>query len=77
MADFVQLFSKFLTKEQVKYLIYKLTDVGFLEKQGKGSGTKYIIAEEIEKKQQLVSRAIELGFEQMIKLGEMGTDKNA
>lgn len=77
MSDFVQLFSKFLTKEQVKYLIYKLTDVGFLEKQGKGRGTRYVIAEEIEKKQQLVSRAIELGFEQMIKAGEVGIDRNA
>lgn len=71
MADFVQLLDKFYSKEQVKYLIYKLADTGFLERKGKGSGTKYILGKQVKEGQQIFARAIQLGLEQMIQTGEM------
>lgn len=71
MSDFVQLFESHFTREQTKSIIYKMLEVGFLESTGKGSGTKYIMGKEIEEKQQVLARALQLGMEQMIKLGEM------
>lgn len=71
MADFVQLFGKFYSKEQVKYLIYRLADSGILEKKGKGSGTKYFLGKQVKEGQQIFARAIQLGIEQMVQTGEV------
>lgn len=75
MSDFVQLFSTHLSKEQTKYLIYKMANAKMLEKTGKGSGTRYKLNQNVEKGQQIMARALQLGIEKMVEAGEIKLDK--
>lgn len=70
MGDFIQLLNNTHTKDQVKYLIYKLKEIGFLDSIGKGRGTSYILGKAMEKQQQILTKALQLGMEQMIKSGD-------
>lgn len=71
MGDFVQLFKGKLTRDQVKNIIYKLVKIGFLASEGKGRATKYLLDKQMEQGKQILSRAIELGMEQLVKSGEI------
>lgn len=71
MDDFVKLLNKYYTREQIKTIIYKLNETGVLKKEGKGKGTKYAVGEQVEKSQQLFSRAVQLGIQEMVRLGEI------
>lgn len=71
MGDFVQMFKGKMTREQVKNIIYKLVKIGFLESGGRGRGTRYSLGKRMEEGKQILSRAIELGIEQLIKSGEI------
>ena len=71
MSDFRQLLCKYYTKSQIKYLIYKLAEAGFIESQGKGSGTYYIIGQKTQDGKKLFERAFQLGIQKMIEIGEI------
>lgn len=77
MGDFKQLLQRHYTDNQVKYLIYNLAEIGFLESHGKGSGTFYTMGKVAEDGQKLLSRAVQLGFQQMIKNGEISDERNS
>lgn len=71
MADFEKLFFNKLNRHQVRYAIDKFVKNGALTVSGTKKGATYKVSDKMKKSQKLVSRAIELGFEQMKKLGEM------
>lgn len=76
MSDFKQLLGKYYTENQIKYAIYGLADMGLLERKGKGSGTYYIEGAKSKNSQKLLSRALELGFAEMRKTGELTMPKS-
>ncbi len=71
MKDFELLFRNYLSREQIKYTIYRLADLGFLDKRGTGIKTEYFIGKSVENFQKFMSRAVELGITQMKELGEI------
>lgn len=73
MGKFVELFASHLTRDQVKSLIYKLSDpkTGYLEYTGTGSGREYFISKKAVSGGKLIQRAIEIGLEEMKKTGEL------
>ena len=71
MKDFVSLFQKFLTREQVKYQIENMVKKELLAKTGKGSGTRYIKGERMKENDKIAQRVVELGIEEMRKRGEL------
>lgn len=70
MGDFELLLNKFLTRDQVKYLVGQLVVSGILDKDGKNKGTRYTAGKQLESGARLTSRALELGLEEMKKRGE-------
>jgi hypothetical protein len=76
MGKFVALFAGQLTRDQVKSLIYKLSDpqTGYLEFSGTGSGREYCISRKAVSGGKLIQRAIEIGLEEMKKSGELKTE---
>ena len=70
MGDFELLLNKFLTRDQVKYLVGQLVASGMLDKDGKNKGTRYTAGKQLESGARLTSRALELGLEEMKKRGE-------
>ena len=76
MKDFELLFLNFMTRERVKYTVYSLVQNGFLSKKGKGFTTEYSVGKAIENISGILSRAVELGIEEMKKLGELPDDGN-
>lgn len=72
MGKFVDLFQGHLSRDQVKNLIYKLAsdEVRFLEFDGAGSSREYYLSERSRESDKIMSRAIELGIEEMRKRGE-------
>lgn len=73
MGKFVELFNGHLTRDQVKNLIYKLSDpqTGYLEFTGTGSGREYFVSKKAVSGGKLIQRAIEIGLEEMKKSGEL------
>jgi ATP-dependent DNA helicase RecG len=73
MGKFVELFEGQLSREQVKFIIYKLSDpeTGYLEFSGVGSGREYSIGKKAVTGGKLLQRAIEIGLEEMKKTGEL------
>ena len=71
MSDFVQLFQGRLTPEQTKKAIYKLNGYGVIDRTGQGRGTKYAISKQALEEQKILKRVMELGVEEMIRLGEL------
>ncbi|WP_324675053.1 ATP-binding protein [Hymenobacter sp. GOD-10R] len=47
LGDFAELFSSFLTRDQTKYLVYKLLSIDFLKRQGPSNGPYYTLNENI------------------------------
>lgn len=74
IGKFVDLFKGQLTREQVKNIIYRLADIGYLEYSGNSSGREYFLGKKAVENGKLIQRAIEIGFEQMIKSGELKTE---
>ncbi|MGN6341115.1 MAG: ATP-binding protein [Ginsengibacter sp.] len=76
MGKFVELFKDQLTRDQVKTLIYKLSEpgTGYLEFTGVGSGREYFISKKAVSGGKLIQRAIEVGLKEMRKSGELNTE---
>jgi ATP-dependent DNA helicase RecG len=73
MSDFENLI-KDLTRDQVRYLIAQLVDDGLLDKEGQLKGTIYKKSKKMEDREKFISRAFELGIDQMKKTGELPND---
>jgi ATP-dependent DNA helicase RecG len=71
MGDFEALLQKFITRDQVRYLISQMVVDGVLDKEGQGKGTTYKQGKKIEDGAKLASRAFQLGVEEMKKRGEL------
>jgi len=71
MGDFTTLLQKFMTRDQVKYLIGQMVEDGMLDKYGNLKGTTYKQGKKMEEGAKLASRAFQLGFEEMKKRGEL------
>lgn len=73
MGKFVDLFDGHLTRDQVKSLIYKLSDpkTGYLDFTGTGPGREYFVSKKAVSGGQLIQRAIAIGLEEMKKSGEL------
>lgn len=71
MGDFETLLQKFMTRDQVKYLIGQMVEDGMLDKEGQLKGTTYKQGKKMEEGAKLASRAFQLGFEEMKKRGEL------
>jgi ATP-dependent DNA helicase RecG len=71
MGDFEILLQKFITRDQVRYLIGQMVVDGMLDKEGQGKGTTYKQGKKIEDGTKLASRAFQLGVEEMKKRGEL------
>jgi ATP-dependent DNA helicase RecG len=71
MGDFEILLKKFMSRDQVKYLINRMVEKGMLEKEGIFKGTYYRRGKKMEEGLKLVDRAMHLGIEEMKKRGEI------
>jgi ATP-dependent DNA helicase RecG len=76
MKDFEFLFRNFMSRGQVKYVISKMVTDGLLDKKGEGKATEYFAGAKMSEGLQLFKRAMELGFKEMQRLGEL-TDPNS
>ncbi len=71
MGEFETLLQRFMTRAQVKYTVTKLVEQGMLDKKGEGRGTEYFAGARMMEGQKIFQRAVELGFEEMKKRGEL------
>jgi ATP-dependent DNA helicase RecG len=76
MKDFEYLLRNFMSRGQVKYVISKMVTDGLLDKKGKGKATEYFAGAKMSEGLKLFQRAMELGFKEMQRLGEL-TDPNS
>lgn len=76
MKDFEYLLRNFMSRGQVKYVISKMVTDGLLDKKGEGKATEYFAGAKMSEGLQLFKRAMELGFKEMQRLGEL-TDPNS
>ncbi|WP_375443467.1 ATP-binding protein [uncultured Fibrella sp.] len=72
MGDFVSFLGRFMSREQIKRLVYTLVKQGQLEQLKAQRGTKYIISERAIAGRKVINRAIDIGLEEMRKRGEIG-----
>jgi ATP-dependent DNA helicase RecG len=71
MKDFEYLLRNFMSRAQVKYVIFKMVADGLLDKKGEGKGTEYFAGTKMSEGLQVFQRAMELGFKEMQRLGEL------
>lgn len=71
MGEFVNLFSGILTRDQIRHHVEKLVESEILERKGKGRSTEYRPGKRMSAEEKLINRIIELGFQEMKKLGEI------
>lgn len=71
MKDFEQLLTKFLTRAQVKYAVGKMVEEGMLDTRGEGKAREYFPGKRMEESMKVFQRAVELGFQEMQRLGEL------
>ena len=71
MGDFETLLKNFMTRDQVRYLVAQMVEQGMLDKEGQLKGTTYKQGKKMEEGAKLVSRAMQLGLEEMKKRGEL------
>jgi ATP-dependent DNA helicase RecG len=71
MKDFEFLLRNFMSRGQVKYVISKMVADGLLDKKGQGKGTEYFAGSKMSEGLQVFQRAMELGFKEMQRLGEL------
>jgi ATP-dependent DNA helicase RecG len=65
MQDFVDLFQGRLSRKQVRIIVSKLVENKELKKSGTGKGTYYDIGENYIKSMEVLSKALEIGLQQM------------
>ncbi len=71
MNDFVDLFEGRLTRKQVRYTIDKLVKKKDLKRTGEGKGTVYSIGDNFIQTLKVLSKALNIGIEQLKKSGEL------
>jgi ATP-dependent DNA helicase RecG len=71
MKDFEYLLRNFMSRGQVKYVISKMVADGLLDKKGEGKGTEYFAGSKMSEGLLVFQRAMELGFKEMQRLGEL------
>ena len=71
MKDFVKLLDGHLTRRQVRLMIDQLVDKDILAKEGEGAATTYKIGDAFIHSSAVLTRAIDLGIEEMKKRGEI------
>jgi ATP-dependent DNA helicase RecG len=73
MGKFVELFEEQLTRDQVKTMVYKLSEptLKYLEYKGKGTAREYFLGKSTLNNGKIIQRAIEIGIEEMKKRGEI------
>jgi hypothetical protein len=71
MKDFEFLLRNFMSRGQVKYVISKMVADGLLDKKGQGKGTEYFAGSKMSEGLQVFQRAMELGFKEVQRLGEL------
>lgn len=71
MRDFNDLLGKDLSVNQIRRLIYKLTDASLLVADGNTRGRTYRISPTLENQEQILTRAVALGLELMVEQGEI------
>lgn len=69
MKDFVSILDSHMSRKQVRNIINLFVEQGFLSKEGTGSGTTYSVSEDFIKNSELMSKALELGLEELKKRG--------
>lgn len=70
MKDFATLFEAHLTRRQVRSLIDKMIPT-YLSKKGTGSGTTYSLSEQFMANTNLLTKALGIGLEEMVKRGDI------
>jgi ATP-dependent DNA helicase RecG len=75
MKDFVELFTPSLSRDQIKYIIYKFTENGILDRNGKGYKAVYHIGKNFERDIQFFGKVIATGIEELKKRGEIQEKK--
>jgi hypothetical protein len=78
MGKFVELFEEQLTRDQVKTIIYKLSDpeVKYLEYTGRQTGREYFLGKSTVNGSRLIERALQIGIEELKKRGELNIMPN-
>lgn len=71
MNDFIDLFEGRLSRKQVRYTIEKLVKKNDLKREGEGKGTFYSIGENFINTMSILSKAINIGINQMKDNGEI------
>lgn len=71
MKDFVSILDSHMSRKQVRNIINLFVEQGFLSKEGIGSGTVYSVSEDYIKNSELMSKALEIGMEELKKRGEI------
>jgi ATP-dependent DNA helicase RecG len=73
MGKFVELFKEQLTREQVKTIVYNLSDpnLKYLEYKGNGTAREYFLGKKTLNNGKIIQRALEIGIEEMKKRGEI------
>lgn len=71
MGDFVNLFGDHLTRKQIRNVVQECLKRGYLTFEGKGFGTYYFLSKTFKKKNELISRALSIGIEELQKRGEI------
>lgn len=71
MGDFVNLFGDHLTRKQIRNVVKECLKRDYLTSEGKGFGTYYFLSKTFEKENELISRALSIGIEELQKRGEI------
>lgn len=70
MRDFASLLEPHMTRRQVRSLIEKMIPT-YLSKTGVGSATVYSLSESFKKSSDILTRAIGIGIQELIKRGDL------
>lgn len=71
MKDFVSLLDSHMSRRQVRTTIEQYVTQGYLTKEGIGSGTTYSVSEKYIKSSEIMSKALDIGIEELKKRGEI------
>lgn len=71
MRHFVHILQDFLSRQQIRRIIGKLVEDGFLAKKGEGVNTLYSIGERLHEDAGVVARIVEAGIEVLHQKGEL------
>ena len=77
MKDFVSILDSHMSRKQVRNTINLLVEQGILSKDGIGSGTIYYLSENYINNSIIISKALEIGIEELKKRGEIEQNQRA